>query len=251
MESNTVDQLAASLANLETAGQTIREILAAIEPLLAGRWAASLEARAPRMPREDRVQVARVAIWRELVRLAEDPARLADIRSLTAWLATIAQNRVAGAAQTTAETGVSGTAGLERVQADAGSIRRRLTQAGEPATDADIVRIYNGARRSKTAAITLADLRPLRTVELTDDLPRRSAIGLPPVARLDIQAAIQLLPLEQRRAVGLCLIEEKTTEEAAIEIFGDASQRSRVFRLLKAAKSTLAVLLADYAPMPG
>ena len=252
MEKTPIDQLALGLAHRETAAQAITAILAAVEPLLTGKWAASLAARAPRMEAADRAQTGHIAIWAELKLLASDAERLAGVTNLTGWLGKTAQNKVASAAGTSAETGVSGTAVIERIQVDAAGIRRHLTAIGLEASDEAVVVVYNARRRAKARKITVADLTPIRTNELSDDLSVRSAIGLTPTAaQLDIAAAIKLLPIEQRRAVGLCLIEEKTTEEAAIEIFGDASQRSRVFRLLKAAKSTLAVLLADYAPMPG
>ena len=246
----TIDQLALGLGSPATAPQAITQILAAVEPLLTGKWSASLEARAPRMPREDREQVARVKIWTELNRLTHSPGELLRVSSLIAWLCRVAQNEVAQEAGTTSESGISGT-NIGRIQAYAAGIRRRLEQAGEAATDSDVVVAYNAGRRAKARAITSADLVVHRTEELTVDLPIRSAIGLmPTAAQLDIETAIQLLPAEQRRAVGLCVMEDWTLEEAAIAIYGDSSQRSRVHRLVMAAKAALAVLLADYAPMP-
>ena len=248
----SINQLAAGLANRETKDQAITQILAAVEPLLKGKWSASLEARAPRMEAADRAQIGHIAIWAELKLLASDAERLARITNLTGWLSRTAQNKVASAAGTSAETGVSGAAAVERIQVDAAGIRRHLTAVGLEASDGAVVAAYNAQRRAKARVITAADLTPIRTNELSDDLSVRSAIGLTPTAaQLDIAAAIQLLPLEQRRAVGLCLVEDKTLEEAAVELYEDAGQRSRVGRLVTAAKSTLAVLLADYAPMPG
>ena len=245
----SINQLAAGLANRETKDQAITQILAAVEPLLRGRWRASLEARAPRMSREDREQVAWAAIWEELVRLTGDCGKLANILSLTAWLGAVAQSKLATAAKTNAETGISGT-NAGRVQSGAAGIRQQLEQAGEPSTDADVVLAYNAGRRKKTRAITVADLAAVRNEELSDDLGIRSAIGLvPTAAQLDVRAAINLLPLEQRRAVGLHLAGETLTE-TAVEMYGDPGQRSRVDRLIKAALSALRVSLYDYAPMP-
>ena len=248
----SIDQLALGLARRETKDQAITQILAAVEPMLTGKWAASLAARAPRMEVADRTQIGHIAIWAELKLLASDAERLAGVTNLTGWLGRAAQSKVASAARTSAETGVSGTAVIERIQTDAAGIRKRLSAIGLSASDDAIVAAYNVQRRAKARKITVADLQPIRSTELCEGLGVRSAIGLTPTAaQLDIASAIELLPLEQRRAVGLCLTEDKTLEEAAVELYGDAGQRSRVNRLVTAAKAALVVLLADYAPMPG
>ena len=248
----SIDQLAAGLAHRETKDQAITQILAAVEPMLKGKWAASLEARAPRMPREDREQIGRTTIWAELKLLAGDAERMAGVTNLTGWLGRAAQSKVASATRTSAETGVSGTAAIERIQVDAAGIRRHLTAIGLEASDEAVVAAYNAQRRAKARKITVADLQPIRSTELCEGLGVRSAIGLmPTAAQLDVASAIELLPIEQRRAVGLCLLEGKTLGEAAVELYGAAGQRSRVGRLVTAAKAALAVTLASYAPMPG
>ena len=248
----TIDQLALGLGSPTTAPQAITQILAAVEPMLRGRWAASLAARAPRMEAADRAQIGHIAVWAELKLLASDAERLAGVTNLTGWLGKIAQNKVASAARTSAETGVSGTAVIERIQVDAAGIRRHLTTIGLEASDEAVVVVYNARRRAKARKITVADLQPTRSTELCEGLGIRSAIGLTPTAaQLDVASAIELLPIEQRRAVGLCLVEDKTLEEAAVELYGDAGQRSHVNRLVVAAKAALAVALASYAPMPG
>ena len=247
----SIDQLALGLGSPATAPQAIAQILAAAKPLLTGKWAASLAARAPRMEAADRTQIGHVAIWAELKLLASDAERRAGVTNLTGWLGRTAQSKVASAAGTSAETGVSGTAVIERIQADAAGIRRHLTAVGLEASDGAVVAAYNAQRRAKARKITVADLQPVRSTELCEDLGIRSAIGLmPSAAQLDVASAIELLPIEQRRAVGLCLIEGKTLGEAAVELYGNAGQRSRVDRLVTAAKAALAVTLASYAPMP-
>ena len=251
MEKTPIDQLALGLAHRETAAQAITAILAAVEPLLTGKWAASLAARAPRMEAADRAQTGHIAIWAELKLLASDAERLAGVTNLTGWLGKTAQNKVASAAGTSAETGVSGTAVIERIQVDAAGIRKRLTAAGDETTNEAVAAAYNAARRAKARAITVSDLQPIRSAELSESLGVRSAIGLAPTAaQLDIASAIKLLPLEQRRAVGLCLIEGHTLTETAVVMYGDTGQRSYVNRLLDSAKRALALSLADYAPMP-